>query len=183
MYRNQAGSLLLAVGACLALLTSTVLADQPSDQQGTAKFEIRFLEGMIDHHHMAVMMSELCDGRTIHGELQGLCEQIVSTQTAEIEQMQSWLMQWYGLTHEPEMKAGMENTIYRLSALTGEAFEIEYMQMMIRHHEAAIREAGHCLERAEHEELLAMCESMRQAQEEEVSQLEGWLCDWYEICR
>ena len=182
MHRNRIlPQLLVLVGSCL--IVSTVLADGSADQQGTAKFEIRFLEGMIDHHHMAVMMSELCDGRTVHSDLQALCEQIRSTQTAEIEQMQSWLMQWYELTHEPEMNARMENMIERLSAMSGEEFEIEYMQMMIRHHEEAIREAGHCLERAQHEELLALCESISQAQEEEIAQLRDWLCDWYEICR
>ena len=32
-----------------------------------------------------------------HEELRELCENIIATQTAEIELMQSWLCHWYGI--------------------------------------------------------------------------------------
>lgn len=34
--------------------------------------------------------------RAYHAELRALCENIIVAQSAEIEQMQTWLCQWYG---------------------------------------------------------------------------------------
>ena len=177
----------LRLGACAmlasAVVASPALSDEPAERRGTATFEIRFLEGMIDHHHMAVMMAELCEGRATHAELLNLCSQIRMTQMAEMHQMSSWLEDWYGRTYHPEMKPGMMRKIERLGELSGAEFEIEFMEMMIRHHEEAVREAGSCVEKAEHDELVALCETMHGAQEHEITQMRQWLCDWYERCR
>lgn len=164
--------------ALLLLLPVTPSQSVAQDEQ----FEIEFMQNMIDHHHMAVMMSELCDGRVLHSELGALCDQIMTAQTAEIALMQSWLMAWYNITHEPVMTPEMMEMIDMLAMLTGEDFEIEYMQTMIEHHRQAVEESGDCLQNAIHSELLALCEAMRMDQLEEIALMEGWLCDWFEIC-
>ena len=68
-----------------------------------SKFEIQFMEGMIDHHAMAVHMSHLLHEQAIHPELRMLGDSIGVTQSAEITRMKGWLQQWYGRTHEPSM--------------------------------------------------------------------------------
>ncbi|MBN9103685.1 MAG: DUF305 domain-containing protein [Propionibacteriaceae bacterium] len=50
---------------------------------------------------------------------------------------------------------------------------------MIRHHEAAIREATHCLHRAEHPQLDALCSSIRTTPLSEVATMQRWLSAWY----
>ena len=44
---------------------------------------------MIDHHMTAVVMAEVCAQQAIHEELQSMCENIIGTQSEEIEEMQT----------------------------------------------------------------------------------------------
>jgi uncharacterized protein (DUF305 family) len=53
-----------------------------------------FLEEMIPHHKMALMMtSHIVDSD--RPELRTLAKNIMQTQTAEIEQMRQWYNNWY----------------------------------------------------------------------------------------
>lgn len=165
-----------------ALWSSTATADAPAPKRGTANFEVRFIERMIDHHAMAVEMSEICLDKAIHDDLRDLCQTIIDTQTSEIELMQSWLGDWYGISHEPEMKPRDERQLEELQSLGGEEFEIAFLEDMIEHHEIAIRRGEQCTVRAFHDELLDLCEGIVDTQSVEVETMEGWLCQWYGIC-
>ena len=55
-----------------------------------------FLEQMIAHHRMGVMMASHAQGGTVHPELRQLEAAMVRVQSAEIEQMARWYQQWYG---------------------------------------------------------------------------------------
>jgi uncharacterized protein (DUF305 family) len=146
-----------------------------------ARYEVKFLTDMIDHHMMAVMTGELCAERAVHEELRALCEDIVAAQKQEIEMMQSWLRDWYGVAYEPRMSPGMERHVEKLAALEGEEFEIAFMEMMIDHHEGAIREGTRCVERGYHEELVDLCHNIVQVQTEEIELMQSWLSEWYGI--
>lgn len=135
---------------------------------------------MIDHHAMAVMMAEMCVEKAIHEDLRSMCEEIIATQSQEIALMQGWLQNWYGVSHEPEMKM---DGMHRLMKLDGEEFEIAFMEMMIRHHLGAIREGEKCLDNAFHQELLNLCANIIVTQSAEIEQMETWLCQWYAVCK
>jgi uncharacterized protein (DUF305 family) len=62
--------------------------------------EIRFLTEMIDHHSMAVQMSEALVNETDRPELKQLCRNIITSQRDEIQQMQRWLREWHGIEHD-----------------------------------------------------------------------------------
>ena len=171
----------------ILLLDSAALAQGPHEHVATratgtpsaSRFELRFLEGMIDHHAMAVHMSELLHAQAIHAELRNLGDTIAVAQSAEIKQMQAWLQQWYGHTHQPPtMMASMR----ALEQLKGEAFEKEFLQMMIRHHAMAVRQAKECQRRAKHTELHDMCHHIVQSQQREIVTMKDWLCRWYRKC-
>jgi uncharacterized protein (DUF305 family) len=66
-----------------------------------ADFDKAFIEMMIPHHRMALMMSNMV---LVHGEqadLRTLAQTIITGQSAEIEQMQTWYRQWYGTAVTP----------------------------------------------------------------------------------
>ena len=173
-----------AVVATLALLVSgTSSAAEPAPTQREGKFEVRFMTDMIDHHMMAIMMAEHCLDKAVHPELIEMCEEIIAAQTAEMELMQGWLQDWYGISYEPEMPPGMHRMMERLASLAPEDFEITFMQMMIRHHWQAVIEGEHCLDRAYHPELLQTCSDIVSAQTEEIATMQEWLCEWYGRCR
>lgn len=171
----------LILAACVLLATPSE-ADGPAPTQRQARYEVRFLTGMIDHHHMAVMMSEMCLNRDLHPELLALCQQIHETQMMEIEEMQVWLLDWYGIEYEPQMTPGMMHQMERMASLSDTEFEIEFMKRMIRHHWLAVIEARHCQESAFHPELIALCESIEATQTVEITLMQEWLCTWYGIC-
>lgn len=162
---------------------SQVRGDAPAPSRSQENYEVRFLTGMIDHHAMAVMTGMMCEERAVHEELRDLCHEIVTAQIAEIELMQGWLQDWYGITHEPQMKPGDEKRMAKMAEMSGAEFEIEFMTMMIRHHEMALREGMHCLDRAYHSELVELCENIIATQAEEIVLMEQWLCEWYQVCQ
>ena len=67
-----------------------------SDLRNAADFDKAFLEQMIPHHEMALMMSNMVLAQGARPELQTLARSIISSQTAEITQMRGWYEQWYG---------------------------------------------------------------------------------------
>ena len=58
-----------------------------------------------------------------------------------------------------------------------------FMEMMIKHHSKAVKEAEQCLERAEHSEMRSLCQNIITTQTAEIQQLETWLCQWYGECQ
>jgi uncharacterized protein (DUF305 family) len=58
-------------------------------------FDQAFIEDMIPHHQMAVMMSQHLLFNAVHPEMKQLAQAIIQAQTKEINDMQSWYQQWY----------------------------------------------------------------------------------------
>jgi uncharacterized protein (DUF305 family) len=58
-------------------------------------FDQVFIEEMIPHHQMAVMMSQHLITTSLHPEMQKLSQAIIQAQNKEIQQMQAWYQKWY----------------------------------------------------------------------------------------
>jgi uncharacterized protein (DUF305 family) len=164
-------------------VTSPATASGPAPKKATAKFEVDFMTGMIDHHAMALEMGELCLDKAIHPELRAMCQNVIAAQSEEIQTLQSWLADWYGVSHEPEMKPGEMRQMEKLAALSGAEFEVRFMESLIRHHRKAIVSAEGCVDRADHADLRELCQGIIETQSAEIAQLESWLCQWYGRCR
>jgi hypothetical protein len=63
---------------------------------GAQPFDKAFVELMIPHHAMAVMMSNHALAGVQQPELRAMLESIISSQSAEIQQMRQWYRDWYG---------------------------------------------------------------------------------------
>jgi uncharacterized protein (DUF305 family) len=59
-------------------------------------FDRAFIEQMIPHHRMGVMMASHAEWNTQHPELRELEAAMVRVQSREIEQMAQWYRDWYG---------------------------------------------------------------------------------------
>ena len=59
-----------------------------------ADFDKEFLSQMIVHHEMAVMMAQMLAAGTERPEMEQLAENIITSQTQEIEMMRGWLASW-----------------------------------------------------------------------------------------
>jgi uncharacterized protein (DUF305 family) len=63
--------------------------------QAASVFDKEFIEQMIPHHQMGVMMARMVLSRTDRPEIEELARSIIRTQTDEIEQMRAWYRAWY----------------------------------------------------------------------------------------
>ena len=57
-------------------------------------FDKTFIEQMIPHHQMAVMMASMLKGGTTRPEMKKLADDIITAQTKEIDQMRQWYKEW-----------------------------------------------------------------------------------------
>jgi uncharacterized protein (DUF305 family) len=62
--------------------------------RNAANFDEAFLQEMIPHHQMAVMMGQMLLSGTNRPEMKQLAQDIINAQEAEIAQMRSWLEEW-----------------------------------------------------------------------------------------
>jgi uncharacterized protein (DUF305 family) len=59
-------------------------------------FDRAFIEQMIPHHRMGVMMASMAQTNSQHPELRQLQQVMVRVQSDEIQQMEQWYRSWYG---------------------------------------------------------------------------------------
>jgi uncharacterized protein (DUF305 family) len=112
-----------------------VIADDPSKP-----FDQRFIEAMISHHQGAIDMARMAQHMAEHEEIKSLAEAIITAQQAEIEQMQGWLQEWYGIgaRHSP-YTAQLASPVRGLSAtevadlLAGRGLGLARMAELNRH--------------------------------------------------
>jgi uncharacterized protein (DUF305 family) len=132
-------------------------AEDASQLAGTnfAPADVRFMQMMIPHHAQATEMTALVDGRTSNPDIVKMAGRIDAGQGDEITFMRDWLssrglpamMQHTaanmgGMTHAEHMAAmGMAtpDQMKRLASLQGTAFDALFLELMIRHHQGAIR--------------------------------------------
>lgn len=71
-----------------------VMDDDIATLESAPDFDIAFIDLMIPHHEMAVAQAELLGAATEKPEMLTLADQIISSQTREIEMMRSWKQAW-----------------------------------------------------------------------------------------
>ena len=59
-------------------------------------YDLRFINAMVPHHEAAVTMAKDLAKKTKRPELQKFAKEVISSQQAEIDQMNQWRKTWYG---------------------------------------------------------------------------------------
>ncbi|MDP8915860.1 MAG: DUF305 domain-containing protein, partial [Pseudomonadota bacterium] len=124
--------------------------------------DANFMRAMLPHHAQALEMAALVEGRTNRKELLDVAGRIKASQADEIKFMQEWLSQrgealagaagqahaghgtqggHAGMTAAQMRDMGMASPeqLASLRAANGVAFERLFLELMIRHHEGAVR--------------------------------------------
>lgn len=85
----------MGMGCCSGMgMMSTSLAAL----KNSADFDRAFIEQMIPHHRMGVMMASMAQNNSQHPQLKAMQQAMVKAQSREIEQMTQWYRNWYGTT-------------------------------------------------------------------------------------
>jgi uncharacterized protein (DUF305 family) len=119
--------------------------------------DVRFLQDMIPHHQQALQMAALAADRTNRPELIDLAGRISTSQADETAFMTEWLRSRgepvpeptaHEAMHTGRMAAGMATPeqLKELAQADGVAFDRLFLELMIAHHEGAIRMVEDLLE-------------------------------------
>jgi uncharacterized protein (DUF305 family) len=161
---------------------------EPSGGQQTAvtgqvPFDRAFIDAMVPHHQAAIEMArEALDAGLAQPELINIADAIITAQQIEIDQMLAWREEWFG-SREPgpeedalevlglsAAEAGMEHGGTDLS--TVDDVDQAFAEMMIAHHEGAIRMAELAQEKGDHGEVRELAGEIIAAQQREIETME-----------
>ena len=185
------GLVLLGGGLAVALGIGRTAADTPTADS----VDVGFSRDMARHHLQGVEMANLAPERSQDDEVRRLAFDISSTQTNQAGRMQGWLTLW-GLSlsggrpmawmgdgaHGGHDMAGMElsssglmpgmaaeNELANLRSLSGKAFDVEFLRLMIRHHQGGRDMAQYAAEHADVPAVRDLARSIVQSQTAETT--------------
>lgn len=141
------------------------------------EFEVAFISMMIGHHRGAVQMAEWILDHTENSNVRLAAESVLDAQRAEIEQLNSWLSDWYNVAPDTMMLEMMESdTDMMMSAMRAHGDPSRaFLEQMSLHHDGAIDMAQLALVRAERSELRDFAESVIVVQAQEIAEYQRWL--------
>ena len=146
------------------------------------EFEVAFLSMMTAHHQGAIEMADWVLERGDDPDVVAAAQAVKDAQAPEIEQMGTWLREWYQAGVDAAwagmMNADMSGMMEAMEQ--GSDPDLAFLAEMIRHHQGAIDMAQIALERADHQELRDMARDIIVAQAEEVHQYQSWLEQAYQ---
>ncbi len=156
-----------------------------SPNAATAAYDLQFIDTMIAHHQGAVDMAKDCGAKAQHTEIKTLCANIISSQQKEISEMKAWREKWFaGAAQAVNMEmAGMADSMKgmdmkKLSALSGNDFDLEFIRQMIPHHDGAVIMAKEALQKTAKDEIKTLANAIIKAQEAEIKQMKEWQGAW-----
>jgi uncharacterized protein (DUF305 family) len=186
--RTSRGAALAAVAMLLAAASVAAPA-----QAKTTAVDRAFVREMIPHHEMAVEMAEMARMQAGHRRIKTLAESIVRAQNAEITRMTA-IAKRLGVpiakspSHDRMMSdaetLGMTmddmGMSMDMSDLDGaRPFDRTFIDMMITHHQGAIRMARAELAKGHSAQLRAIARAIVAAQKREITEMNRWRTAWY----
>ncbi|GII81626.1 lipoprotein [Sphaerisporangium rufum] len=157
---------------------------------GPSAADVRFAERMIPHHRQALEMAGLAAGRGAGAGVQAICRRIMAAQRPEVDLMTRWLRalgreapaghQGHGAGADGAGADGAAGDGYgmaspaemaRLRAARGAAFDALLLDLMIRHHQGAVRMAAEELAGGTDQTLRTMARDVASGQRVEVDRM------------
>jgi uncharacterized protein (DUF305 family) len=184
---------LVLLGGGLAVALGIGRDDQPTADSVDAGFS----RDMARHHLQGVEMANLAHDRSDDAEVRRLAFDISSTQTNQVGRMHGWLslwglppsggdlMAWMGQDagHSGHQMAGMdsmdggtlmpgmatEDELAELRSLSGTAFDVDFLRLMIRHHQGGLAMAQYAMKHADVPAVRTLARSIAETQTAETT--------------
>lgn len=164
------------VPALVSATASIVPPSHPKPTPQAARFETRWMRGMIGHHGMAIEMAKLAVRNSGDPDVVGLARGIIRAQTREIVQMQTWLKAGYGVRGvRPQMTPDDMRMLEELGSLRGVTFDRAFLNDMIGHHRAAVDDANELLGQGFHRALRQLGRNIVATQTQEIGTMQSLL--------
>lgn len=140
--------------------------------------EFGYLTEMVAHHEEAVAAATELQ-RSERPTMRAFGRSIVTSQTAQIVQMKTWLAEWYpGRSTDVDYQPMMRD----LTGLSGDRLDRVFLEDMIPHHMMAVMMSQQLLAQgvADHDEVNALASSIRDEQHAEIFWMQRRLEAWFD---
>lgn len=162
----------------------------PADADHNAT-DVGFAQGMIPHHAQAIEMADLALSNTTNPEVLSLATAIKVAQSPEIETLSGWLRQWGqpvpsieegSMDHDMSGMDGMmmdgmmsKADMDRLESSTGAEFDRLWLELMIQHHEGAVKMSNSEVADGKNPDAITLARSIIASQQAEITEMEAQL--------
>ncbi|MGI9020658.1 MAG: DUF305 domain-containing protein [Solirubrobacterales bacterium] len=145
-----------------------------------------FIVEMTAHHESAIEMAKMAEERAQHPEIRKLAGDILASQREEIDLLAGIHQRLFAdpveegdhgtLGLEPH-EAGMEMNTAELES--ARPFDRAFIDMMVPHHQGAIRMARVQLDQGQDVQLYDIAQSIIDVQSREIEEMNSWREEWY----
>lgn len=190
-------ALMAVIAVALVLLgggLAVVLGIGRTADPTTDSVDAGFSRDMSRHHLQGVLMANLAPDRSEDPEVTQLAFDIAATQTNQAGRMEGWLSLWGlppsagetmswmtsmsagGSGHSMDMAQGApmpgmatQDELDNLRSLRGTAFDVEFLRLMIRHHQGGKEMAVYAAEHADEAAVRRLADTIADTQTAEVT--------------
>lgn len=184
--------IILVAAVAAAGTAGWLIGDRSGTKVSASSVDAGFARDMSTHHTQAVVMAGYTRLHTSNASVLLLANDIYNDQTFQIGEMQGWLDTW-GLTRSTTLPMmgwmaghklaanglmpGMAtpDEVSKVQSLTGTALDIDFLQLMIRHHQGGLQMAQYAVDHASKSYVRDLANSMLQAQSSEIIAMEQLL--------
>jgi uncharacterized protein (DUF305 family) len=186
----------VGLGACssdhsgMSGMSSSTTIAIPADANYNAT-DIGFAQGMIPHHAQAIEMADLALTNTTNPDVLALANKIKAAQSTEIEKLSGWLGEWGqpvpsiaagSMDHDMSGTPGMmmdgmmsQADMDRLETSTGTEFDRLWIELMIQHHEGAVKMSKTEVAGGKNPDAIALAQAIIASQQAEITTMESLL--------
>ncbi len=188
------GTLTSDFNAPWRMMVSNKQSNINQGMMNNSNIDAHFIEQMIPHHEDAITMAKLALEKSQHQEIKTLAQNIISSQSSEIEQMKNWYKDWYGrelpsdnqvmnvhgmMSNNSGMhmgKMGNDSDLEQLKVTT--EFDKLFIEEMIPHHQMAVMMASMLKQGTTRPEMKQLADDIIAAQTSEIDQMRNWYQNW-----
>lgn len=159
-------------------------ASHRSAEAATAnKTDSAFVTDMVPHHKSAIEMAKVAEKKADHPQIRQLASNIISAQKAEIATLDKLglSLRGHGVAGGhmgmSDKSMGMSGDMTMLAS--AKPFDREFIDMMVPHHQGAIRMARSELATGRDPQLRKIARAIIAAQAREIAQMRMWRKQWY----
>jgi uncharacterized protein (DUF305 family) len=185
----------VGLGACssssdhsgMSGMGSSTTTEIPANARYNAT-DVGFAQGMIPHHAQAIEMADLALTSTTNPDVLALANTIKAAQSPEIEKLSGWLGNWGqsvpstasgSMDHDMSGTGGMmmdgmmsQADMDRLETSTGTEFDRLWLELMIQHHEGAVKMSKSEVSGGKNPDAIALAEAIISGQQAEITAME-----------
>lgn len=171
---RTAPALLLLVAACSSSTPTTAVrpaAPTPTVTVRSAAADAAFAAQVLPHHEQALVMAQAVLDRGADSRVKALAQRIKSEQGAELPRLRAVLTA-VGATagHEDH-----DDDLAALASASGEELDALFLDLMVTHHEGALRMADAELRDGTYPEARALATEIKAAQTKEIAEMRALL--------